>query len=78
MAADVDKLVAMLRADAWCEEIDDALLMPTWTLERLRFLLHRVKRHTAGGPSGLSYLLLLHAPVAFQQAFMTFCRRARS
>ena len=60
----------MMRKEAWCEEIDDALLMPTWTLERLRFLLHRVKRHTAAGPSGLSYMLLLHAPVAFRQAFV--------
>ena len=70
-AADVVKLRALMAQAVnlpAAECIPDSVSMPTWTLERLRLILHRVKRRTAAGPSGLSYQLLYHAPPAFLTA----------
>ena len=70
-APDVASLRALMaRAVALpeSERIPDEESMPVWSLERLRFILQRVKRRTAAGPSGLSYQLLFHAPTAFLTA----------
>ena len=69
LANDLDKLRNLARPQQWDPEIPDGDIMPEFTLQRLRVLLHRVKRNSAAGPSGLSYLLLFHAPEVFQQAF---------
>ena len=61
-------LLDLLKSAFTRDTIPDAVVMPEWTLERLRLILSRVKRNTAAGPSGLSYLLLFHAPAVFQQA----------
>ena len=64
-AADVAKLRALIAHAVNlppADQIPDAVSMPNWSLERLRMILHRVKRRTAAGPSGLSYQLLHHAP----------------
>ena len=70
-APDVTKLRALMAHAVdlpAADRIPDSESMLVWTLERLRMILHRVKRRTAAGPSGLSYQLLYHAPPAFLTA----------
>ena len=61
-------LLDLLKSAFTHDTIPDEVVMPEWTLERLHLILSRVKRNTAAGPSGLSYLLLFHAPAVLQQA----------
>jgi hypothetical protein len=61
------------------ETIPDEVVLPPWSVARLMTLLARVNKHTAAGPSGLSYMLLINAPIEFLQSFVNLleaCQKA--